>query len=123
MSVCLSNSVYGCNITKIKDVVLIVRQLRHGFTKKAKVSPNLTVAHFMFIDYTKAFDKLRHDEIMSILDSLNIDGNDLRIVRNKNWEQTAAMILGNDLSAFQDIKRGVRQGCVLSPDLFFIYSE
>ena len=28
-----------------KAVVLLVRQLRHGFTKKAKVSPILTVAH------------------------------------------------------------------------------
>ena len=76
-----------------------------------------------FIDYTKAFDKLRHEEIMSILDSLNIDGKDLRIVRNIYWEQTAAMRIGNYLSVFQDIKRGVRQGCLLSPDLFSIYSE
>ena len=30
---------------KIKVVVLLVQQLRHGFTNKAKVSPNLTVAH------------------------------------------------------------------------------
>ena len=30
---------------KIKIVVLLVRQLQHGFTKNAKVSPNLTVAH------------------------------------------------------------------------------
>ena len=37
--------------------------------------------YLCFIDYTKAFDKLRHEEIMSILDSLNIDGKDLRIVR------------------------------------------
>ena len=79
--------------------------------------------YLCFIDYTKAFDTLRHEEIMSILDSLNIDGKDLRIVRNIYWEQTAAMIIGNDLSAFQDIKRVVRQGCVLSPDLFSIYSN
>ena len=32
---------------KIKVVVLLVRQLRHGFMKKAKVSPNLTVANYM----------------------------------------------------------------------------
>ena len=31
---------------KIKVVVLLVRQLQHGFTKNAKVSPNLTDAHF-----------------------------------------------------------------------------
>ena len=29
---------------KIKAVVLLVQQLQHGFTKNAKVSPNLTVA-------------------------------------------------------------------------------
>ena len=29
---------------KIKVVVLLFRQLQHGFTKNAKVSPNLTVA-------------------------------------------------------------------------------
>ena len=35
----------GCNMPNIKVVVLLVRQLRLGFTEKAKVSPNLTVAH------------------------------------------------------------------------------
>ena len=30
---------------KIKVVVLLVQQLQHGFTKNAKVSPKLTVAH------------------------------------------------------------------------------
>ena len=33
---------------KIKVVVLLVQQLQHGFTKNAKVSPNLTVAHMRF---------------------------------------------------------------------------
>ena len=33
---------------KIKVVVLLVRQLQHGFTKNAKVSPNLTVTILLF---------------------------------------------------------------------------
>ena len=32
---------------QIKVVVLLVRQLQHGFTKNAKMSPNLTVAHIV----------------------------------------------------------------------------
>ncbi len=76
-----------------------------------------------FIDYTKAFDRVRHEEIISMLESLNIDGKDLRVVRNLYWEQTAAKRIENDISKFQEIKRGVRQGCVLSPDLFSLYSE
>ena len=39
------------------------------------------------------------------------------------WEQTAAMRVEGEISAFQKIKRGVRQGCVLSPDLFSLYRE
>ena len=33
---------------KIKVVVLLVQQLQHGFTKNAKVSPNLTVAQILY---------------------------------------------------------------------------
>ncbi|GFS23991.1 endonuclease-reverse transcriptase [Elysia marginata] len=79
--------------------------------------------YLCFIDYTKAFDRLRHDEMIMQLEQLNIDGKDFRIIKNMYWEQTAAMRVGNETSSFQRIKRGVRQGCVLSPDLFSLYSE
>ena len=75
----------------------------------------------MLLDYTKAFDRVRHDEIIKELTKLRKDG--IRIIKNMYWEQSAAMRVEGEISAFQKIKRGVRQGCVLSPDLFSLYSE
>ena len=79
--------------------------------------------HLCFIDYTKAFDKVQHEELLGMLGKLDIHGKDLRIVRNLYWEQTACMRIDNDLSEYTRIERGVRQGCVFSPDLFNLYSE
>ena len=39
------------------------------------------------------------------------------------WEQTAATRVYGEISSFKKIKHGVSQGCVLSPDLSFLYSE
>ncbi|GFN99094.1 LINE-1 reverse transcriptase [Plakobranchus ocellatus] len=60
--------------------------------------------YLCFIDYTKAFDRVRHDEIITDLKQLNIDGKDLRIIKTMYWEQTAAMRVENKTSTFQDIK-------------------
>ena len=76
-----------------------------------------------FIDYSKAFDKVRHGELFNILEGLDIDGKDLRIIRNLYWNQSATVRIEGEFSEYKQIKRGVRQGCVLSPDLFNIYSE
>ena len=76
-----------------------------------------------FIDFAKAFDKVKHDHLLDLLQKLNLDGKDLRVIWNLYWEQSACIRIGNDYSKFTKIKRGVRQGCVFSPDLFNLYSE
>ena len=58
-----------------------------------------------------------------MLEALDIDGKDLQVIRNLYWEQTADIRIGGETSKWTSIKRGVRQGCVLSPDLFNLYSE
>ena len=79
--------------------------------------------YLCFIDYAKVFDRVKLSELFRILSELDIDGKDLRIIRNLYKDQTAGTRLDGEVSQFKPIKRGVRQGCVLSPDLFNIYSE
>ena len=76
-----------------------------------------------FIDYEKAFDKVRQPELVKILRNLNLDGKDIRLITNLYWDQLAAVNIDNNLTSWIKIKRGVRQGCVLSPELFAIYGE
>jgi len=47
----------------------------------------------------------------------------LRIISNLYWNQRAVIRVDGELSEEVLIKRGVRQGCVLSPLLFNIYLE
>ena len=35
-----------------------------------------------FIDYTKAFDKVRHKHVILMLNDLNIDGKDLKLIQD-----------------------------------------
>ena len=79
--------------------------------------------YLCFIDYSKAFDKVKHEELFGMLHELDIDGKDLRLIRNLYWEQTAGVRVENEVGKYCKIQRGVRQGCVFSPDLFNLYSE
>ena len=61
--------------------------------------------------------------MICMLDQIGIDDKDLRIIQNLYYEQTTAVKMNDKVGYFTPIQRGVRQGCVLSPDLFSLYSE
>ena len=55
---------------------------------------------------------------------MGIDGKDIRVLKNLYWEQMATISIDGELSEWTYIKRGVRQGCAISPDLFsLLYVE
>ena len=76
-----------------------------------------------FIDFEKAFDTVRHDLMVERLRELGVEEADLRVLSNLYWGQKATVRIGDDKSGWTEIQRGVRQGCVLSPDLFSLYSQ
>ena len=75
------------------------------------------------IDYSKAFDKVRHDELFEDIRKLGLHGKDLQLLQSLYWKQTASIRIDGECSDYTSIKRGGRQGCVMSPDLFNYYSE
>ena len=52
-----------------------------------------------------------------------MDGKDVNLIVSLYWNQKAAIRIEDQLSEYTKIQRGVRQGCVLSPYLFNIYTE
>lgn len=79
--------------------------------------------HLCFVNYQKAFDRVQHDGLMSLLEKIDIDDKDLRIIKNIYYNQTAKIRVDNHLKEAISIERGVRQGCILFPILFNVYSE
>ena len=52
-----------------------------------------------------------------------MDGKDVRIIARLYWEQAAVVRTDQGNSEGIEIRRGTRQGCVLSPYLFNLFTE
>ena len=75
------------------------------------------------VDYTKAFDRVVHNKLVHFLDDLELDDKVLRLIQNLHYQHEAGIRINDTVSKIVPIKRGVRQGCVLSPDLYSLFSE
>ena len=79
--------------------------------------------YICFIDYAKAFDKVKHSKMIECLSEIGINDKDLQIITKLYWEQTAIVRTENGVTKEFQTKQGVGQGCVLSPSLFNLYTE
>ena len=76
-----------------------------------------------YVDFEKAFDRVRWDKMMQILKELKVDWRDRALVADLYMRQEAVVRLECGLTEPAEIGRGVRQGCPLSPLLFSTYAE
>ena len=78
----------------------------------------------MIVNYIGIFDTVKHEEMIKILRDIGVDEKDIRFISNLYWNQKAAARVGDEKTNWVvEIKRGVRPGCMLSPDLFSLYSQ
>ena len=76
-----------------------------------------------FIDYAKAFDCVDHNKLWKILKEMRIPDNLTCLMRNLYEGQEATVRTRHGTTDWFQIKKGVCQGCILSPCLFNLYAE
>ena len=78
---------------------------------------------FCFIDYAKAFDCVDHNKLWKILKEMGIPDHLNCLLRNLYAGQEARVRTGHGTIDWFQKGKGVRQGCILSPCLFNLYTE
>ena len=74
--------------------------------------------YFCFIDYAKAFDCVEHNKLWKILKDMGIPDHLTCFSRNLYAGQEATVRTGHGTTDWFQIRKEVRQGCLLSPCLF-----
>ena len=79
--------------------------------------------YICFIDYAKAFDCVDHNKLWKILEEMEIPDHLTCCLRNLHAGQETTVRTGHGTADWFQIRKGVRQGCILSPCLFNLYAE
>ena len=79
--------------------------------------------YFCFIDYAKDFDCVDHSKLWIILKEMGILDQLTCLLRNLYEGQEATVKTGHGTADWFQIRKGVRQSCILSPCLFNLYAE
>ena len=78
--------------------------------------------YFCFIDYAKAFDCMDHNKLSKILQEMGKADHLTCLLRNLYAGQEAIVRTGHGTTDLFQIRKGVCQGCILSPCLFNLYA-
>ena len=79
--------------------------------------------YFCFIDYAKAFDYVDHNKLWKIRKEIGIPDHLTFFLRNLYEGQEARVRTGYGTTDWFQTRKGIHQGCILSPCLFNLYTE
>ena len=79
--------------------------------------------YFCFIDCAKAFGYVDHNKLWKILKEMGMEDHLTCLSRNLYAGQEVTVRTGHGTIDWFQIGKGIRQGCILSPCLFNLYTE
>ena len=92
-----------------RDQIAIIRWIME---KAREFQKNI---YFCFIDYAKGFDCVDHNKLWKILKEMGIPDLLTCLLRNLYAGQEAIVKTGHGTTDWFQIRKGVHQGCTLSP--------
>ncbi|GJQ73168.1 hypothetical protein Trydic_g1793 [Trypoxylus dichotomus] len=112
----LNESQYGYR--KIKGTIDLLEHMADIVNGKLNEHKHVLC---LFIDFSKAFDRINHDKLLKILEDLGIRELLLDWFRCYLTNRRFCVKVGNELSSLQELKAGVPQGSILGPLLYLLY--
>jgi Reverse transcriptase (RNA-dependent DNA polymerase) len=89
----------------------------------AYYTSNNTSAHRVFLDSSKAFDKIHYGKLFKLLLERDIPPQVIRVLLNMHIDQQIRVLWNGKYSHCFSVKNGVNQGASVSPILFCVYLD
>ena len=113
----------------------LIKNSQHGFRTEKSCLSNLlefynnvtawldksNCVDIVYLDFSKAFDKVSHLRLMVKLQSLGITGNGLKWIKMWLSDRKQCVVINSYCSEWKDASSGMSQVSVLGPILFIIF--
>ena len=106
--------------TKSRETRDQIANIRWIMEKAREFQKNI---YFCFIDDAKAFDCADHNKLWKILKEMGIPDHLSCLLRDLYAGQETTVRTGHGTTDWFQVRKGVHQGCILSPCLFNLYAE